>query len=123
MSAEILRRAAALMRERAEVATPGAWVQNGFEYDAEGDVFTYDVSATASPVTSLAYADSESNAAHIASWHPLIALGVAKWPNRMASGHEGVDPNTGESLWDSCLCVDKLDALDVARAYLGESDQ
>lgn len=49
MSAEILRKAASLMRERAEAATPGPWIP----FDADAD--------------------------HIASWHPAVALAVADW--------------------------------------------
>jgi hypothetical protein len=96
MSADLLREAAALMRERAEAASryePDRW----FAHD--GSV----IAGTAAPHQTIApcltyYDDAE----HIASWHPAVALAVADllleasldWPEYPA-------------------------ALAVARAYLG----
>jgi hypothetical protein len=62
MSAEILRRAAASMRERAEdaAAVPGLW--NG---------------CCASP----------DHAAYVASWPPAVALAVADWLDSTANDY------------------------------------
>lgn len=101
MTAEILRRAAALMRERAEGATPGPWVVR------EGNVEHYfpsigEYGALASP--------SDPDAQHIASWHPAVALAVARWLE-----------DTAQLMTDGRLIYDG-NALAVARAYLGEED-
>lgn len=75
MSAEILRRAASQMRERAEAVDPEArWLRLG-QLTGEFNVPT---------------------AAHIASWHPAAALAVADWLDACAlvmdvapSSHKG----------------------------------
>ena len=94
MSAEILRRAAALMRERAEDATfvyssltmqPGQPVPWPTEDELHVDF-------------------DEDMAPHIASWHPAVALAVA-------------DLLTVASVdWP-----ENPEAINVARAYLGEA--
>ncbi len=103
MSADLLRRAASLMRERAEAATRGPWVvdgygKDGWQVNGDGTVF----------------ADChvfQNDADHIASWHPAVALAVADWLEADATVIErhGLD-----------VTVSK--AYAVARAYLG-SDQ
>jgi len=116
VSGEALRRAAALMRERAEAATPGPWLAGLGAYVEipEGD-------------EEPSIADTwghRGNAEHIASWHPAIALAVADWLD-----------TAGADLWahgplcecgSGCLdCDDDMwqphvrRALAVARAYLG----
>ena len=84
---DTFRRAAALMRERAEAATPGPW-----EYAGNGDI-THGLKVIeggirqADWVASVDTGDGdlaeagtdEANALHIASWHPLAALAVAEW--------------------------------------------
>lgn len=100
MSAEVLRRAAALMRERARAATSGPW--ESIPAGAwTGRVFGDDDEMVAK--TSTETPDNHGNAEHIASWHPAVAFAVADllieasvdWPEHPA-------------------------ALAVARAYLGE---
>ena len=73
MSAETLRRAAALMRERAEAATPAPW-----EFDAE-DMYpgVWSDSGSAGTWVVSEWGTREANATHIASWHPAVALAVA----------------------------------------------
>ena len=117
MSAGTLRRAATLMRERAEAATEGPWTRGDIDRFAEGP-FTVD------------YADVEPNvcggidpadAEHIASWHPAVALAVADWLWETANlievhaGTECAEP----CLHPTCRVIDR--ALAVARAYLGEA--
>jgi len=64
---ETLRRAAALMRERALPATPGPWVADGLE------------GTLSAPDGGVLHVQmwSDADAEHIASWHPSVALAVA----------------------------------------------
>ena len=113
MSAETLRRAAALMRELAENAEPGVWKLWGMQVMA-------DTSGTsnvdlATPVTNCHTPSTTDrllhtgNAQHIASWHPAVALAVADWLDVVA------DDGTA----DYDLINSEGEALTVARAYLG----
>lgn len=107
MSAEVLREAARLMRERAEDATPGEWVQNGFEYDDIDDSFTYDIGMSGTAST-LGYAYTKGDAEHIASWHPTVALVVADWLEHAANAYHS-----------EFASLSFAGELQVARAYLG----
>lgn len=106
MTAELLREAAALMRERAEAATGMAhrWVALGGSV-AVGRVFCGQVMVAKTDET---LGGAPFNAEHIASWHPAVALAVADWLDSAASGYVEAEP-----LIDA--------ALVVARAYLGRA--
>lgn len=97
VSADTLRRAAALMRERAMRSCPdGAWYDQGDLHDA-----LYPLADTMD--------DPQADAEHIASWHPAVALAVANLLTDLAVDYEdGVLDDTTTD-----------DALAVARAYLG----
>jgi hypothetical protein len=82
MTAELLREAAALMRERAEAATPGPWMRAEPWDRAVGQVDGPWVAET----TALGQATA-ANAEHIASWHPAVALAVADWLDAVAAVH------------------------------------
>lgn len=127
MSAELLRRAAALMRARAEAASPGPWsvnVEHGRDYTDEAWSNT---DVTADDGKSAAwYCDEQEgveNAEHIASWHPAVALAVAKALDDVAQAWENCDGWTRDIDDDSIPFEDTVDGgwLSVARAYLGES--
>jgi hypothetical protein len=118
-TSEVLRRAAGLMRERAEAATPGPW--RDFTY---GDRMMHYVDAgpNTNLVASGAFGEN-ADAAHIASWHPAVALAVADWLEE-AADHLDVDlsdesldicPTAREGA--ECSVVGR--AVTVARAYLG----
>lgn len=107
MSAETLRRAAALMRERAEAATSGPWERNGDDIWMPGDVIAV---TTCRDVT----ADVD----HIASWHPIVALAVADSLFAAAAHIESFDC---EAHCEPSGCELVLTATRTARAYLGES--
>lgn len=94
MNAETLRRAASLMRDRAEAAgaTEGWWGIEPLVRALDG---------TFSPP------DARADAKHIASWRPAVALAVADWLDDAAT------------LADETGRIDRH-ALAVARAYLGE---
>lgn len=120
MSADLLRRAAALMRERAEAATPGPWWWNSsmeddlhadaagwVGHDRAGDGFLEFVASTAN------HPDGFGDGVHIASWHPAVALAVADWLDETAATHD--DPYYREN-YDDLI----RPAVAVARAFLGE---
>lgn len=106
MSAETLRRAANLMRERAAVAQPGPWFA--------GNAPTVRVIRALHPDAGPQVAQSGARRAdntfpHIASWQPAVALAVADWLDHTA---------------DACVKgyaapSEAADALAVSRAYLG----
>lgn len=72
---DVLREAATLVRGRAEAATPGPWTIVG-----GGDCVA--------PVGIMVAPDdggiADSDAAHIATWHPGVAVAVADWLDRLA---------------------------------------
>lgn len=112
MSAERLREAAALMRSRAEGASPGPWSEYGYPVETvsgEGGESTvrdpdgFDVALLTS--------DQFDDCSHIASWHPAVALAVADVLDLAAQwveDHPGSWPPANKA------------ALVVANAYLGQ---
>lgn len=116
MSAELLRRAAVLMRERAKAATPGPWHLDGpwwidtGEYDM---VTGHDRKAVMVPGEPTA---NPSNAEHIASWDPTVALAVADWLDLMAEDYA--------PYWSKPYAAPFVPVIEkayrIARAYLGE---
>lgn len=110
-TSEVLRRAAGLMRERAEAATPGPWeiLWNAVAYiDTVAD--PGDPTGQTPMQSPEKVADAgERDRVHIASWHPAVALAVADWLDLVARLlDEGFDAN-----------AETHAALTVARAYLG----
>ena len=108
MSAETLRRAASLMRERAEGATPGPWTCYGdhLVWPSEQGPAAND------PILAMVGEAHEDSAEHIASWHPAVALAVADWLDQAAIHVDG-----GSLLHHPMSARAEV----VARAYLGES--
>lgn len=114
--ADTLREAATLIRERANAATPGPWhvcdEPEWSEEDGRG------VCGPAhEPIARLAEdwyepdpgePTAESDAEHIASWHPAVALAVADWLETDAAVIERHDLDGSISR-----------AYTVARTYLG----
>jgi len=136
MSAETLREAAALMRERAEVATEFGHGWRIGEHESLGlcEVWAdhgaggWNASMVATTLTRLnpdprleAHADAE----HIASWHPVVALAVADWLEKTAAEHESDSGNPRvDDFFAAFDTAPDIAALAVARAYLraGEAD-
>jgi hypothetical protein len=119
VSAEILRRAAALMRERAEAATNSDWYpyfvpEQLHRPDGDGD-WIVDSGPRFICSTQADGPTSKANAEHIASWHPAVALAVADLLDAQAALVE----ETG-GFFDIAEMGD-ANALNVARAYLGET--
>ena len=137
MSADVLRRAAALMRERANGATLTA---DPWDVDEIGAVWAQEADGQPILVSSQA---ADADAAHIASWHPAVALKVAAWLEAEAAAFESIanftavtsDLVSEEKFKVRCAAItvglssngsltidaDTLaPALDLARTYLGE---
>ena len=123
MSAEVLRKAAALMRERAEAATPGPW--RFTDSEAVNDVWEGGMVVVSDDADPIANVQDEwyendpgepapvNDAAHIASWHPAVALAVADWLDAEADVDEVAREMGGRGHTEESQCVA------VARAYLG----
>lgn len=123
MSAETLRRAAALMRERAEAATPSPWavpVANVFRLIAPEAEHDNQPMGKTPPYPWLIIADlvdgRAADVTHAASWHPAVALAVADW---LDSAWHAIQSSPRPDVLAGS--PDMLAALAVARAYLGES--
>lgn len=117
MSADVLRRAAALMRERLPLLPEPPWnpVELPEHLSAHGPEWVVD--STERLIAGNIGISSDSSARpiaeHIASWHPGVVVLVADWLDDYAS-------------WltvfkDTTRTVDNCPALRLARTYLGES--
>jgi hypothetical protein len=105
VSTETLRKAAALMRERANAARDVTGASDWHIATAYEDGWScYAVRSSGGRVSSLS---AEEEATHIASWHPAVALAVADWLGSLSYADERAN------------AADYQDALTVARAYLG----
>jgi hypothetical protein len=108
---EEIRRAGALLRERAQAATPGPWEPRRGAYPsveaANGHLVMETVVCDEETHGDRAVPDAE----HIASWHPAVALAVADWLFHTATLIE-LNP-TGLAGTQSSIMADL-----VARAYL-----
>lgn len=106
MSADLLRRAASTMRERAEAAQASA---NGEPWYPASEM--HDLIGGGSRNT--------ADAQHIASWHPAVALAVADWldatADRVDMGRDPKDGGRRNHGWRG-----SREALAVATAYLNE---
>lgn len=125
MSAELLRRASALMREQAEAATPGPW--RFTDSEAVNDVWDGGVVVISNDADPIANVQDEwyendpgepapvNDAEHIASWHPLVALAVADQLDGAAAIID--EASDGPLAIVATGLAEK--SLAVARAYLG----
>lgn len=109
MSAQELRQAAVLMRERAEVATPGPWAATIYGVFGE-------VGKRVAPWDEHSGQPDMDNRLHIASWDPAVTVLVADWLDVTAVHIENHDC---EAHCESRGCGLVLSALTLARAYLG----
>jgi hypothetical protein len=76
---DLLRRAAALMRERANAARPSPWQTDVDEGHETRDVVTDARSVAVCQTINYGNGDGLQNARHIASWHPFMAHEIADW--------------------------------------------
>ncbi|HEY1177559.1 MAG TPA: hypothetical protein VGF17_15485 [Phytomonospora sp.] len=119
MSVETLRRAAQLMRERAEAANAGPWTaepigSEGYRVygaPAVGITPRHKRRPVVAACTWEPFLASKADAEHIAAWHPAVAIAVAAWLDSEAMYVE-----------DFGLAADvtTAHAVAVAEAYLGE---
>lgn len=101
MTAETLREAARVLRERALEAAPHPW-ESIAAGAWTGRVFAADSEMVAKVSTEVS--DDHSNAEYIATMHPGVALALADWLSKEATLSEGFAPR---------------EALAVAEAILG----
>ena len=114
MTAELLRRAAKEMRERAETATPGPWESfcpgsEGFDVREKTATDYRSRPRTIAKIRHGGFEACRRDAEYLASWPPGVALAVADLLDEEARGEEN-------GLFDASFL-----ALAVARAYLGET--
>lgn len=112
VSAAVLREAAALMRERATAALPAnpAWVAYELP-DAGPDQWTMvGIGVPDDDQGHRAEAMFREDAEHIASWHPTVALAVARFLNFVAPF--GDNP-------PEMFAPTVEQAVNIAHAYLG----
>ena len=130
--ADLLRRAATLMRERAEAATRGPWSAFRF-WDADYECWRIHTEPTGGESIEVAGGlaerggvHGEEDARHIASWSPPPALAAADLLDRVADEIDKcrnslrelglgalVQPTASNPVWAA--------ALGMARAYLNET--
>lgn len=124
---DTLRRAAALIRARAQAATPGPWRSEPGARTLPGErPWPSDYVAAAGGPRRFK-ANSEADAAHIAGWDPPVALTVADWLEAEAAAHEQAEavglhflaetPDGEVRMRWSTLPL----ALALARAFPGET--
>lgn len=123
MSTEILRRAASSMRAVAIAATPSPWAHWIAPDDGRLEVFI--PNGTMSTETVLEFKDfmdceecvrpDAGTAEHIVAWQPAVALAVADWLEHEATHWEQCERQKAHMAPPR-----KLNALAVARAYLGD---
>ena len=125
MSAELLRQAATILRERAEAATPGPWEANMHSPDMGGR-HGWDLRGPRNlgPLGAVVSARMLSGNAHyIATMHPGVGLALAKWLDDVAAGWPWDDDGEG-GIWDDGMPM-RLDesqdshALALARLIVG----
>lgn len=110
---EIIRRAAALMRERAQAVQhfTSPWRTAGPDEDDQWRVMYATDHPAAGLIATTADYGTYCVPDHIASWHPLVALAVARWLESL----KGIEwKETGPA------AEELTHALAIARAYLGE---
>ena len=124
--AVLLREAASRMRELAQAATPGPWI--GHRIGLMGGRIGV-VVAQPPPHGAFVMVDRDNetrteDAAHVAAWHPAVALAVANWldviaqrVNSIASSLPSNDPDRDEIAARNILGY--AEALNVARVFLG----
>lgn len=111
MSAERLRAAAALMRERAKsVPEPSPWLV--MRSLAVVSAPAGRIAMTVASTFPTGGSDRQRAASeYIASWHPVVALAVAAWLDSCATYAEDWGQRAGDFI--------DAEALSVADAYLG----
>jgi len=108
---DLLREAAARVRETATAAAPGPW-----HMDEGQRIYAEDGAYVTSPWTN---DERDDDLDHIALWHPGVALAVADLLDSEATHH--VDDPSFERDTDP-LCDTWPHAVRIARALVGEGE-
>ena len=122
--AETIRRAATLMRERAEGCQPRRWHWEALGEKRYPQRVSSDGNVAIIAETFIDPAHRPYEAEHIASWSPPVALAVAGWLDTAASDADDARL-AGDGTWSYSMCDSPpaiQDALRIARAYLGKAD-
>ncbi len=108
--ADTIRRAATLMRQRAQAATPGPWhIGNAVNPTTPCNIHTF---PGAQPIADdVGWLDAE----HIAAMHPDVAALIADW---LAFEALRLDETAADAAADESRGIY---ALDISRTYLGET--
>ena len=127
MSAELLRRAATILRERAEAATPGPWKQtDGFRSHDDDRAYVVPTGREVHYVCAGGVLGVDEDAPYIATMHPGVGLAIAKWLEDVAAGWMwDADPDDIQTPDGWPLTLDEsMDshALTVALLIVGESN-
>ena len=104
---EIIRKAATLMRERANAATPGPWSNRR----GPGE---HVVRADGGSVADTVWREDRR---HIASWHPVVTLAVADWLDADVAKVER--HRLAITFGGAPMFPPDPHAVAIARAYLG----
>lgn len=127
MSADLLRRAAKVLREHAENATPGPWI--AAEQTSDGQNFVGTVVKGTGPAVSIEVGSHDGNwtldldrqtadATYLALMHPPVALALAHWLDAEAESASRFELDTGLS---GAVVLEATGAVRVARAILREA--
>jgi hypothetical protein len=125
--AETIRRAAKLMRERAEAASKGPWrsyIEGRDHWGGDSIIGTPDRDPGSGDlyvhVGDGYHGKWEADQDHIAGWHPLVALAVADWLDGAAERAKELDGYKSTAAFP-LLLEGFRNPLAVASAYLGET--
>lgn len=126
--ADLLRRAATLMRERAQAATPGPWWSKGvwFHRVSGPDGTTLHIphptvghGSTGADLVAYTIRKDGNDAEHIAAADPPFMLTVADWLDATAAEHESASGNPHvDSFFAAFDTAPDVAALATATAYL-----
>src|SRR5574337_1643963 len=114
MSAELLRRAATILRERAATVDPGPWERGD---NVHGVVVRAGSNWPTGDDDAVTGTDGYAIAGWVAMMHPGVGLALADWLGFMAWQHETFGPNMSGYLLDH-----SHRALTVARLIVGEAN-
>lgn len=111
------REAARLMRERAEAATPGPWGDPTEVHYGDFGWYVHGSPAGETEDTPR----GQNDAAHIASWHPAVALAVAAWLDDVATDAEYSERfDTAQAHALRLAAGNAKHATAITDAYLGD---
>lgn len=118
--AETLRRAAALMRERAEAASPGPWSCDGKSGIDDLHFGHVGLPVLRGPHGPNSYGPSLADTQHMAGMDPPVALALAAWLEYEAERFFNAYDASPSVRYIAITPREHNLAMDIANAYLGE---